>query len=130
MAEETKTYVFDSQAGRSSTMAPSALYAMMNGNDYYKHILNTLSKLQDMYDKAAFCNNAMQIMYVYNVANKIRNYLTLLMRCGFRGMDITEGIVKCDYICAQCNTNISVLCNKAIKDIVMGKLREFAISMF
>lgn len=34
MAEETKTYVFDSQAGRSSATDPSALYAMMMNNGF------------------------------------------------------------------------------------------------
>lgn len=99
----------------------------MNNNDY-KHILDALNKLQEAYDKATFCNNATQIMQVYDCANNYRNHLLLSMQYGLSG-DFRDCIAQCDAICAQCTKAMAALGNKAMQDALMSKWRELAISM-
>lgn len=99
----------------------------MTENEDYKHILDVQNKLQEAYDKATFCNNAMQIMQVYENANRQRNYLILFMQCGGWWEGLQECIAQCDVICAQCNKAMFAIGNKAMQDAIMSKWREFAI---
>lgn len=97
-------------------------------NDDYKHILETLNKLQEAYDNATFCSNAMQIMQVYDNANRLRNYFLFRQYGGWRE-GLQESIAQCDAICEQCNNAMSALGNKAMQDALMSKWRELAIRM-
>lgn len=100
---------------------------MMTNGDF-KHILDAMNKLQDAYDNVSFCNNATQIMQVYDNAKRVRNKLLLSMQCVLCG-DVSEYITQCDAICEQCKKAMTALGNKAMQDALMSKWRELAISM-